>query len=154
MRFCATMGRSALERHVERIGSRGGVVLLAFDGPIFATPFLSTGEVRGVAELVGTGREMELGISVDGRNRRNGVGTELVEAAAHLVAPRGVRTIRAYTLPGNRSFLGLARRCGALVEIGRDEVEVTFDVGALRRSYVRRRAGKALWPGRWESLSR
>lgn len=144
MRFCATLGPDALERHVHRIGSRGGVVLLAFDGPLFETPFFRPGPVRAVAELVGTGREMELGISVDRAMRRNGVGTELVETAAHVLAPRGVRTIRAYTLPGNRSFLALARRCDAVVETGPDETEVTFDVAALRRSYLRRRGASAL----------
>lgn len=148
MRFCATMGPAALERHVERIGSRGGVVLLAFDGPLFEAPFLRTGDVRAVAELVGSGREMELGISVDSGLRRQGIGTELVETAAHLLAPRGVRTIRAYSLPGNRSFLALARRCGATVEIGRDEVEVSFEVAPLRRSYLRRRAENAFRLGR------
>ncbi|MBB5223212.1 GNAT superfamily N-acetyltransferase [Amaricoccus macauensis] len=148
MRFCATMGAAALERHVERIGSRGGVVLLAFDGPLFETPFFRTGPVRAVAELVGTGREMELGISVDSGLRRNGIATELVETAAHVLAPRGVRIIRAYTLPGNRSFLTMASRCGAAVEAGRDEVEVTFDVGTLRRSYLRRRAGNAFLLGK------
>ncbi|MFT3972742.1 MAG: GNAT family N-acetyltransferase [Amaricoccus sp.] len=148
MRFCATMGPAALERHVERIGSRGGVVLLAFDGPLFKAPFLRPGAVRAVAELVGTGREMELGISVDSGLRRRGIGTELVETAAHLLAPRGVRTIRAYTLPGNRSFLAVARHCGATVEVGPDEVEVCFEVSALRRSYLRRRAGNAFRLGR------
>lgn len=141
MRFCATLGPAALERHVERIGSRGGMVLLAYDRPLFAPPFLATGPVRGVAELVGSGREMELGLSVDRGMRRQGIGTELIEAAARLLATRGVRTVRAYTLPGNRSFLALARACGAAIEIGVDEVEVCFDVGALRRSSLRRRAG-------------
>jgi RimJ/RimL family protein N-acetyltransferase len=148
MRFCATLGQAALERHVERIGSRGGVVLLAFDGPLFEAPFLRTGPVRAVAELVGSGREMELGISVDGTLRRRGIGTELVETAAHLLAPRGVRSIRAYTLPGNRSFLALARSCGAEVETEADEVEVSFDVARLRRAYLRRRAENAFRLGR------
>lgn len=148
MRFCATLGPDALQRHVERIGSRGGITLLAFDGPLFEAPFLRTGPIRAVAELVGTGREMELGISVDASLRRRGFGTELVETAAHLLAPRGVRSIRAYTLPGNRSFLALARRCAATVESGPDEVEVCFDVWSLRRAYMRRRAANAFRLGR------
>lgn len=123
-------------------------MLLAFDGPLFEAPFLRTGPVRAVAELVGTGPEMELGISVDGTLRRRGIGTELVETAAHVLAPRGVRAIRAYSLPGNRSFLALARRCGAAVEIGPDEVEATFDVGRLRRAYLRRRTANAFRLGR------
>lgn len=148
MRFCATLGDAALERHVERIGSRGGVVLLAFDGPLFEAPFLRAGPVRAVAELVGTGPEMELGISVDGALRRRGIGTELVETTAHLLAPRGVRSIRAYSLPGNRSFLALAGACGAAVEVGPDEMEVAFDVGRLRHAYLRRRAANAFRLGR------
>jgi len=148
MRFCATMGPAALERHVERIGSRGGVVLLAFDRPFFSPPFLRGGAVRAVAELVGTGREMELGISVEAGLRRRGLGTELVETAAHLLGMRGVRTIRAYTLPGNRSFLALARATGATLDIGSDEVEVTFDVSRLRLAYLRRQAQNAFRLGR------
>lgn len=148
MRFCATMGPAALERHVERIGSRGGVVLLAFDRPLFGPSFLRRGAVRAVAELVGTGREMELGISVDAGLRRRGLGTELVETAAHLVGLRGVRAIRAYTLPGNRSFLALARAAGATIDAGPDEVEVTFDVAPLRLAYLRRRAENAFRLGR------
>lgn len=154
MRFCATLGPAALERHVERIGSRGGLVLLAFDGPLFEAPFLNAGPIQAVAELVGTGREMELGISVDPSQRRQGIGTELVEVAGYLLAPRGVRTIRAYTLPGNRSFLALARRCDATVEAGPDEVEVIFEVAQLRRAYMRRRAENAFRLGGWDRLKR
>lgn len=154
MRFCATLGPAALERHVERIGSRGGVVLLAFDGPLYETPFLNAGRIQAVAELVGTGPEMELGISVDPSQRRQGIGTDLVETSAYLLAPRGVRTIQAYTLQGNRSFLALARRCGAEVKAGPDEVEVTFDVARLRHSYLRRRAENAFRIGKWDGLKR
>lgn len=147
MRFCATMGQEALSRHVERIGSQGGVVLLAFDGPLFETGLLRAGPVRAVAELVGDGSDMELGISVDTGLRGNGIGTELVQTAAYLLAPRGVRTIRAYTLPGNRSFLALARRCEGAVNAGTDEVDVTFDVPALRGKYVRRRGTSVFFAG-------
>jgi hypothetical protein len=66
-----------------------------------------------------------------------------VQAAAWLLAPRGVRRIGAYTLPGNRSFVALARRSGAAIAAGPDEVEVTFDVAALARVYRRRRMAEA-----------
>ncbi len=143
-RFCATLGAPALERHVARLGSRGGLVLVAIDGPLFAAPFLETGPVRAVAELVGTGREMELGISVDSDLRCRGIGTELVQTAARLLAPQGVTTIRAYSMPDNRAFYALARRLGAEVEVAHDQVEVVFDVAALTGSYLWRRASQAL----------
>ena len=78
--------------------------------------------------------------------RRRGVATYLIQTAARLLAPRGVRAIRAYTLPGNTSFLALARTCGAVIETGRDEVEVTFDVATLHEAYLRRRATQVFLP--------
>ena len=142
MRFCATLTDAAVERHVAGLWPRRVLTLAAHDGPLWPGPLHRAGPIRAVAELSIAGTEAELGLSVDASVRRRGVGTYLVQAAARLLAPRGVRRIGAYTLPENRSFIALARRCGARVEAGPDEVEVEFDVAGLDRAYRRRRAAE------------
>lgn len=146
MRFCATLGEEALERHVEGLWTRRALVLAGFDGPIWGGPLHRPGPIRAVAELAIAMDEAELGISVDAGLRRRGVGTYLVQTAGALLAPRGVRWLRAYTLPGNSTFLKLAHTLDGEVESGPDEVEVRFDVGKLARSYLRRRARELLRP--------
>jgi GNAT superfamily N-acetyltransferase len=142
-RFCATLGEDAIARHVAGIWQRRSLVLAGFDGPIWAGPLHRAGPIRAVAELALGDREAELGISVDDGLRRRGVGTYLVQAAAGLLAPRGIRRIRAYTTPGNGSFLKLAHTLGGEIESGPDEVEVLFDVATLDAAYRRRRMAQA-----------
>lgn len=146
MRFCATLGDDALARHVAGLWLRRALVLAAFDGPIWGGPLHRPGPIRAVAELSIDGDEAELGISVDAGLRQRGIGIYLVLTAGALLAPRGVRRVRAYTLPGNASFLKLARAIDGAVETGtdEDEVEVLFDVGTLRARYLRRRAADLL----------
>lgn len=151
MRFCASVNENGLLRHIDGLWARDGLTLAAFDGPLWSGPFHRPGPIRALAELAVCGADAELGISVDGSLRRRGVGTYLVQTAARLLAPRGVRRIVAYTLPGNHSFLALARKCAADIARGPDEVEVTFDVEALGRAYLQRRvrdrmAGAATMP--------
>lgn len=146
MRFCATLNQSAVDRHVAGLWTRRTLVLGAFDGPLWRTALRQAGQIRAVAELSLGEREAELGISVDAALRRRGVGTYLVQTAAHLLAPRGISQIRAYTLPGNRSFIALAEACGADIEGGPDEVAAFFDVATLQRAYLRRRTHQVLWP--------
>jgi GNAT superfamily N-acetyltransferase len=148
MRFCATLTDAAMERHVAGLWSRRALVLAAHDGPLWAGPLHRAGPIRAVAELSIDGAEAELGLSVDASLRRRGVGTYLVQTAARLLSPRGVRRIRAYTLPDNHSFVALARSCGAVIETGPDEVEVVFDVAALHRAYLCRRAAQVFQPVR------
>jgi GNAT superfamily N-acetyltransferase len=142
MRFCATLGEDALACHVEDVFQRRGLVLAGFDGPIWSGPLHRPGPIRAVVELSIARDEAELGISVDAGLRRRGVGTYLVQAAGALLAPRGVRRVRAYTLSGNASFLKLAHGLGGRIESGADEVEVIFDVADLHRRYLRRRAAQ------------
>lgn len=144
MRFCATLNDGAVERHVARLWDRPSLVLAAFDGPLWAGPLHGAGPIVAVAELTIDGRSAELGLSVDTTLRRRGIGTYLLQTAAWLMAPRGVRRVTAYTLPGNHSFLALSRRVDGAIDVGPDEVEVSFDIGTLRRGYLRRRAGEAL----------
>lgn len=139
MRFCATLDDSAVERHVSSLSSGRRIVIAAHDGPLWASAFRPAGPIRALAELAVAKDEAELGISVDSGLRRRGIGTYLIQTAACLLQPRGVRRIRAYTLPENRSFIELARGCGAEIETGQDEVEVLFDVKAMTRAYHRRR---------------
>ncbi len=139
MRFCASVNESGLIRHVDGLWNRDGFVLAAFDGPLWPGPFHRAGPIRALAELAVAGKDAELGLSVHGSLRRRGVGTYMVQTAARLLAPRGVRRIVAYTLPGNHSFLALSRSAGAEIASGPDEVEITFDVEALTRDYLRRR---------------
>jgi len=146
MRFCATLGDDALERHVAGLWPRRALVLAGFDGPLRGGPLHRPGPLRAVAELSIAGDEAELGISVDAGLRRRGIGTYLVQTAGALLAPRGVRRVRAYTLVGNASFLKLAHALGGTVEAGPDGVEVLFDVAALRLGYLRRRAAELLRP--------
>ena len=143
MRFCATVDGAALERHVTGIWGRGVLVLVAREGPLWSGPLYEAGPVRALAELAIGGAEAEIGLSVDAGFRRQGVGTYLMQTAARLLALRGVKRIRAYTLPDNNSFLALARKAGAQIETGAGEVEITFDVAELQRSYLRRRAAQA-----------
>jgi GNAT superfamily N-acetyltransferase len=142
MRFCATLTDAAAERHVAGLWPRRALILAAHDGPLWSSPLYRAGPIRAVAELSIDGAEAELGLSVEAGLRRRGVGTYLVQAAARLLAPRGVRRIGAYTLPDNHSFIALAHRCGARVASGPHEVEVEveFDVAELDRAYRRRRA--------------
>ena len=119
MRFCATLNDEALRNHVDGLWARDAVVLAAHDGPLWSGPLHRAGPVRALAELVVTGEEAELGISVDASMRRRGVGTYMVQTAARLLAPRGVRRIRATTLNDNHSFVALAQSCGAEVGAGR-----------------------------------
>lgn len=145
-RFCATLTDAAIERHVDGLWGRRGIVLAAHDGPLWPSPLHRAGPIRAVAELSMDDREAELGISVDPSLRRRGVGTYLIQTAASLLASRGIREIRAYTIPGNTSFIALARAAGARVESGPDEIEVHFDVPKLHRAYLRRRAVQAFRP--------
>jgi GNAT superfamily N-acetyltransferase len=146
MRFCATLNDEALRNHVDGLWARDAVVLAAHDGPLWSGPLHRSGPVRALAELLNTGEEAELGISVDASMRRRGVGTSLVQTAARLLAPRGVKRIRATTLNDNHSFVALAQACGAEVVCGPDGVDVIFDVAALNRAYLRRRAAQVFRP--------
>ncbi len=144
MRFCATLGDEAVARHVEGVFGRPVLVLAGFDGPIWSGPLHRPGPVRAAAELTLGGDEAELGISVDAGLRRRGIGAYLVQTAGALLAPRGVRRIRAYTMAGNLSFLRLARALDGAVVADADEVEVIFDVARLVHGYRRRRAAELL----------
>lgn len=146
MRFCATLGDEALARHVEGLWSQRALVLAAFDGPIWGGPLHRAGPIRAVAELSIAGDEAELGVSVDAGLRRRGIGTYLVQTAGALLGPRGVRRLRAYTLPGNASFLKLSVALGGALTSGPAEVEVVFDAAALARGYLRRRTAELLRP--------
>lgn len=141
MRFCATVDGATIARHVAGLWSRRTLVLAAHDGPLWG----GIAPIRALAELSIDGPEAELGISVDASLRRRGVGTYLVQTAGHLLRPRGVRRITAYTLPGNRSFQALAHACNATLNHGPDEVEACFDVQALAANYQSRRAGDYVW---------
>ena len=146
MRFCATLDPGAIRSHVEGLWEREGIVLAACDGPLFAGPLHKAGPIRGLAELLVEGEEAELGISVDRSLRRRGVGTYLLLTGASLLEPRGVRTIRATTMPGNSSFIGMAQALGGTVAYGPDLVEVAFDVAELSAAYRRRRAAEIFGP--------
>lgn len=146
LRFCATVADSVLERHVARLWPRDGFVLTAHDGPLWPGTFHGPGPVRAVAEVAIAGREAEIGVSVDRALRRRGVGTYLVQTAARLLALRRVKTIEAYTLPENASFLALARTCRARIEDGVGEVTISFDVAELHRAYLCRRAAQVFRP--------
>jgi GNAT superfamily N-acetyltransferase len=142
MRFCATLNDEALERHVAEMWDRESLVLAAYDGPLWSGPLTRAGPVRALAELALGPGEAELALSVEDGLRRRGVGTYLLQTAARLAKPRGIARIHAYTLPDNASFLALARTAGGAIEPTDGEVEVTFDVAALERAYLRRRAAQ------------
>jgi GNAT superfamily N-acetyltransferase len=146
MRFCATLNDGAIERHVTGIWERRSLVLAAFDGPLWQGPFHRAAPIRALAELALDASEAELGISVDAELRRRGIGVRLVETAGNLLAARGIRRIRACTLPDNRAFVALAQGCGATLESGPGEIEAVFDTALLRRAYHRRRAAEMLRP--------
>ena len=113
MRFCATLNDAALRKHVDGLWSRDALILAAHDGPLWSGPLHRAGPVRALAELVVTGEEAELGISVEASMRRRGVGTYLIQTAAWLLAPRGVTVIRAVTSPDNAAFIAMARPAAA-----------------------------------------
>lgn len=140
MRFCATLGEEALARHVTGIWDRAAFVLIARDGPLWPTPLLPAGPIRGLAEISLARDAAEIGISVDATLRRRGVGTYLTQTAGRLLAARGISALRAYTLAGNRSMIALGRACAARIDHADGEVEITFSTAALRRAYLRRRA--------------
>lgn len=138
-RFCAGLSDAALDAHVAALWRRSGLVITALDGPLWPGPFHAAGAVRALAEVAIDGREAEIGLSVDGGQRRRGVGTYLVQTAARLLAPRGVERLLACTVPGNAAMLRLARSCAAEIDIAGSEVEIVFRVDALRQAYLRRR---------------
>lgn len=146
LRFCATLGDDALARHVERLWDGDAFVLTAQDGPLWPSALAPAGPVRAVAEVAIAEAAAEIGISVDADLRQRGLGTWLTQTAGHLLAQRGVRRLHAYTLVDNRSMLALGRACGAAVETGGGEVEITFAVKALRRAYLRRRLAGRVFP--------
>ncbi len=140
MRYCATISDQALAHEATRLFQRAHFTLCAFDGPLWDGPFHRSGPIRAVAEFVISGDQAELGLSVDAELRRRGVGAYLVQTASRLLAPRGVRTVTAYTLPQNRAMIALGLASGAWIERGPEEVEIDFDVAALQAAYLRRRA--------------
>lgn len=142
MRFCATLSDSALERHLAAVWARGSLVLAAHDGPLWSGPFHAAGPIRAAAEFAIDGSGSEIGLSVDPLMRRRGVGTYLLQTGARLLAPRGVRRIVAMTSPENIAFAALARACEAVTERGEDEIFHAFDVQALCRAYLLRRAAQ------------
>ncbi len=146
MRYCATISDEALAHEAARIFERADFALCAFDGPLWNGPFHRAGPIRAVAEFVISGRQAELGLSVDVDLRRRGVGAYLVQTASRLLAPRGVRTVTAYTLPQNRAMIALGLASGARIERGPEEVEIDFDVAALEAAYLRRRAAQVFRP--------
>ncbi len=132
LRFCATVSDASLLAHVSRIWDRPGLVLSAHERPLRDGPSGVAGPVRGLAELCVSGDSAELGISVDDTLRRRGVGTWLVRTAAALLAPRGVRSIVAYTMAENMAMIGLGRGSGARIVNVSGDVEIVFDVDPLR----------------------
>jgi len=139
LRFCASLSDEALAAHLDGLWDRAGLVIGAFDGPLWRGPFHAAGPVLALIEVTIDRRDAEFGISVDPALRRRGVGTYLVQTAARLLAPRGVRRLFATTLPRNRAMIGLARNSGAAIEGDVNEVELIFDVAELERSYLARR---------------
>jgi len=154
LRFCATVSDTSLIAHVSRIWERDGLVLAAHDGPLWDGPFHKAGPVRGLAELCVTGDGAELGITVDGTLRRRGVGTWLVQTAASLLAPRGVRTITAYTMAENAGMIALGRATAARHERSGPDVEITFDVETLRSGYLARRLAAGAASAGWRASAR
>lgn len=146
MRFCATISDAALDRKATRLFHRSEFALCALDGPLWDGPYHRAGLIRALAEFFIAGDKAEIGLSVDGALRRRGVGAYLVQTAARLLAPRGVRTITAYTLPENRAMIALGLASGARIERGLDEVEIVFGVDRLEADYLRRRAAQVFRP--------
>lgn len=146
LRFCATLNEAAVRQHVDGLWAGRPLVLAALDGPLWPGPLHRAGPVLALAELIVSGDKAELGVSVDPALRRRGIATYLVQAAARLLSPRGLRVIHATTLPDNASFLVMAQACGAEVEHGPDGTSAAFDVAALNRAYLRRRAAGVLRP--------
>jgi GNAT superfamily N-acetyltransferase len=144
MRFCATLNPEAIRRHVDGLWDGDGVVLAALDGPLWAGPLHRAGPIRALAELMLANGEAELGISVETSMRRRGIGTYLLQTGACLLAARGIGLIRATTMPDNVSFIAMAQSLGGSVSRHPDLVEVAFEVAALKRGYLRRRAAEAL----------
>ena len=145
MRFCATLNEAAIRRHVEGLWDRDGLILAAFDGPLWPGPLHKAGPIRALAELLATAEgEAEFGISVDASLRRRGIATYLLQVAACMLGPRGVRIIRATTPPDNNSFIAMSRAAGAEIRLGLDGVDIAFDVATLQRAYRQRRASDVL----------
>lgn len=138
-RFCATLSVEALDQHAQALWDRSALTIAAFDGPLWGGLFHRAGPIRAMAELAVGGAEAEIGLSVDDSLRRRGVGTYLVQTAAWLLAPRGVSRVVAYTTPDNVAMVRLAMRLGGRIDRSSSDVEISFDVAALRRDYLRRR---------------
>jgi GNAT superfamily N-acetyltransferase len=139
-RFCATLTEAALARHVAEMWERTSFVLLAQDGPLWSAPPFRAGPARALAEIAIDGAEAEIGVSVDEHCRGRGLGGWLTRTAAFLLAPRGVTRLRAWTMAGNTSMTALGRSNGARITTEEGETEIVFEVAALRRAYLRRRA--------------
>lgn len=146
MRFCSTLNAQAIRRHVDGLWDRDGVVLAAFDGPLWPGPLHRAGPVRALAELMTAGAEAELGISVETSMRRRGIGTYLLQTGSCLLSARGIRLIRATTMPDNVSFIAMAQSLGATLDRRPDVIGATFEVAALKCGYLRRRAAEVLGP--------
>ncbi len=144
LRFCGGVSDSAMEAHVARIWDTADIVIAGFDGPLWPGPFHKAGLVRALAEVSIEGQEAEIGLSVHEEFRRRGLGRQMVQMAARLLAPRGVETLKAYTLPRNRAMLGLGRDSGGTVTIAEDDAEIAFSVKGLIAALRERQADKAV----------
>jgi GNAT superfamily N-acetyltransferase len=138
-RFCGGLSDEALGRHVAEMQARNSFAIGAFEGPLWSGPFHRAGPIRALIEVVIAGKDAEFGLSVESARRRSGIGTYLVQTAAHLIAHRGVERLLAFTLPGNAAMIGLGRALGAEIATEGGETLLTFSVAALEAAYLRRR---------------
>ena len=147
MRFCATLNDEALRNHVDGLWDAGRGGARGHDGPLWSGPLHRAGPVRALAEL----RHHRRGGRARHQRRAPRCGGA-ASAPTWCRPPRGCsrragcRRIRATTLHDNHSFVALAQACGAEVVCGPDGVDVVFDVAALSRAYLRRRAAQVFRP--------
>ena len=119
-----------VETHVAGIWQRPAWCWPAHDGPLWDGPLHRARAGAGGGRAGARGDEAESGSASIRRCGGAGVGTYLVQTAGDAAGAARVARLRAYTMPGNASFLALARGAAAEVEAGPDEVEVVFDAGA------------------------
>lgn len=118
MRFESSVGDEYIAKYVARI-PQTDAIFAAID---------ATGTVLAAAHVAVVDGTADLGLSVDGRHRRQGLGTSLLGASIAWANAQGLRRFSSQCLSHNRWMTTRMRRMGFTIDVDR---ETTFAVVAL-----------------------
>jgi GNAT superfamily N-acetyltransferase len=120
LRFGSTIVRDAVGAYVDRIDFEHDTVFAVRDD---ALRVVGAAHVAFVDEV-----SAELGVSVDGDQRRRGIGSALVQRAAAHARNRNLRMLYMHCLAENAAMMHIARRAGmaVVIESGHADAHLTL----------------------------